>query len=90
MASTKKLALLFLVLTLAIIVGIIGVSFVQPAQYNNGINTDQTQANDPSLSNGETITAMDLPLPEYSAVGSLAGVIACLAAVFVVYQKKKK
>jgi hypothetical protein len=93
MASTRKFALLFAAITSLMIVAIIGVNLIQPAQYISG--TQQTSFNnDPSMSNGTILTVMDgepsFPLPEYGPIGSLAGIIACLAAVFVVYQKKKK
>ncbi|MCW4025711.1 MAG: hypothetical protein NWF01_11885 [Candidatus Bathyarchaeota archaeon] len=92
MASTTKFALLFAAITSLLIVAIIGVNLIQPAQYISG--TQQTSFNtDPSMSNGTILTVMDGPelqLPEYGPIGSLAGIIACLAAVFVVYQKKKK
>jgi hypothetical protein len=93
MASTKKIALLLLALTLLICVGIIGISFIQPAS-DDGNGTDQTRAFDPSLSNGTSLTVMDgegpdFNLPEYGIGGSLIAIIAGIAAVFVIYQRKK-
>jgi hypothetical protein len=90
MASTIKTALLFFALTLLFIVAIIGINLILSAQTING--THQTPVNDASLSNGTSLTAMDdlFPLPEFGAIGGLGAIIACFAAIFVVYQRKKK
>jgi hypothetical protein len=94
MASAKKFAALFLALTLLIIAIIIGTSLISPTQYNGDDNnggTQQLQNNDPSLSNGTSLTVMDelFEAPEYGQLGSLVAIIAGLVAVFVVYQRKK-